>query len=418
MPLFICSAFDQPSDLPKSMQEKTNYVGYFPRGHKSMNASYHGKHPNYQRGSNTSLFGDRDGGHAGHSSAGRSFESNSTTIGRVHDHFQFQSPAIVDADTRKKKLDRNVFNLRPLSRRFYVQNLLPSDRNDNATSTNVNYGFSATVVTTKEDKQLLRRLHMDDADVIDGQRKSITAPNEKFFNVSSASCNPPYTDPMSIDLGSQVSISCQASMHSPTTSGSSTINLIEEQKSGSNNGPASFVCECCPLKKKWFETLGELITHEAEKQRSCSFCGNRFKNRNEAGRHENSVHVRRHSWSCSALSAYDKAFHDSVNTPGEADTCGYCGDEFPRSGCVSGTGGLSGNIAPLHATKQDWDERIRHLQEVHEFRQCNSSKKFFRADHFRQHLKYAHGGKSGKWNKTLENACILEVDPTLDEYTS
>ncbi|KAG8665073.1 uncharacterized protein FPOAC1_013051 [Fusarium poae] len=152
--------------------------------------------------------------------------------------------------------------------------------------------------------------------------------------------------------------------------------------------------------------------HNAEKQYECSFCGNRFKNKNEAERHQNSLHVRRHSWSCSALSGYDRAFHDCTNRPGEADTCGYCGDEFTRSGRGPGSGALNSGNAPRHATEQDWDGRIRHLQDVHKFRECNSSKKFFRADHFRQHLKHSHASTSGKWTNMLENACMLEEDPT------
>lgn len=150
--------------------------------------------------------------------------------------------------------------------------------------------------------------------------------------------------------------------------------------------------------------------HEAEKQYECSFCGNRFKNKNEAERHQNSLHVRRHSWSCSALSGYDRAFHDSTSRPGEIDTCGYCGEEFPRTGCAMGSG--IGGHPPRHATEQDWEERIRHLQDVHKFRECNSAKKFYRADHFRQHLKHSHAGTSGKWTNMLENACMVEEDPS------
>jgi hypothetical protein len=175
---------------------------------------------------------------------------------------------------------------------------------------------------------------------------------------------------------------------------------------------AFFMCECCPKKPKKFETEQELNAHEAEKQYECSFCGNRFKNKNEAERHQNSLHVRRHSWSCSALSGYGRAFHESTSRPGEADSCGYCGEEFPRSGRGPGAGALNGGNAPRHATDEDWDERIRHLQEVHKFRECNSSKKFYRADHFRQHLKHSHAGTSGKWTNMLENACMLEEDPT------
>ncbi|KAI2642341.1 hypothetical protein GGS21DRAFT_301160 [Xylaria nigripes] len=165
-----------------------------------------------------------------------------------------------------------------------------------------------------------------------------------------------------------------------------------------------FMCECCPKKPKKFETTEELSAHEAEKQYECSFCGNRFKNKNEAERHQNSLHVRRHSWSCSALllTGFDKAFHESTNRPGEADTCGYCGEEFGRSG---------GAARSQHPTEHDWDERLRHLQEVHKFRECNSSKKFYRADHFRQHLKHSHAGTSGKWTNMLENACMLDEPP-------
>jgi hypothetical protein len=45
---------------------------------------------------------------------------------------------------------------------------------------------------------------------------------------------------------------------------------------------------------------------------------------------------------------------------------------------------------------------------VHKFGECNQSKKFFRADHFRQHLKHSHAGTSGKWTNMLENACMKD----------
>ncbi|KOS20248.1 Zinc finger protein 549 [Escovopsis weberi] len=173
-----------------------------------------------------------------------------------------------------------------------------------------------------------------------------------------------------------------------------------------------FMCECCPKKPKKFETREELGAHEAEKQYECSFCGNRFKNKNEAERHQNSLHVRRHSWSCSALAGYYRAFHESTVRPGQADACGYCGEEFSRSGVAPRSAAMSGGMSLRHATDQDWDERIRHLQEIHKFRECNSSKKFYRADHFRQHLKHSHAGTSGKWTNMLENACLIEEDPT------
>ncbi|KAI1873748.1 uncharacterized protein JN550_003017 [Neoarthrinium moseri] len=180
--------------------------------------------------------------------------------------------------------------------------------------------------------------------------------------------------------------------------------LTELPKASISRIQGFYMCECCPKKPKKFETAEELNAHAAEKQYECSFCGNRFKNKNEAERHQNSLHVRRHSWSCSALhvAGYDKAFHDSSNRPGEADACGYCGEEFLRSG---------GAGRARHATEQDWDDRLRHLQEVHKFRECNSSKKFYRADHFRQHLKHSHAGTSGKWTNMLETACMIEEEP-------
>ncbi|KAI1411185.1 hypothetical protein F5Y13DRAFT_63930 [Hypoxylon sp. FL1857] len=220
--------------------------------------------------------------------------------------------------------------------------------------------------------------------------------------------NSPYSMPTSLGHSPRTSLARvphQRNISSETRRLASPRKVSEVSKTGISKIPGGFyMCECCPKKPKKFETAEELSAHEAEKQYECSFCGNRFKNKNEAERHQNSLHVRRHSWSCSALllSRYDRAFHESTNRPGEADTCGYCGEEFERRGGVQ---------RPRQATEQDWDERLRHLQEVHKFRECNSSKKFYRADHFRQHLKHSHAGTSGKWTNMLENACMLDEEP-------
>lgn len=89
------------------------------------------------------------------------------------------------------------------------------------------------------------------------------------------------------------------------------------------------------------------------------------------------------------------------------DTCGFCGEEFS-------------NQPP------DWDQRIEHLTSVHKWGECNSVKKFFRADHFRQHLKHSHAGKSGKWTNNLEQTCLRGEDgqsepaslsPTASEHS-
>ncbi|KAG5930731.1 hypothetical protein E4U53_002153 [Claviceps sorghi] len=230
--------------------------------------------------------------------------------------------------------------------------------------------------------------------------------------VSPTGSNSPYTTPASTNHSPRNSISGRSTAYGGNVPATSPRKMVDMQKPSGSKVQPVYMCECCPKKPKKFDTAEELSAHEAEKQYECMFCGNRFKNKNEAERHQNSLHVRRHSWSCSALSAYDRAFHDSTNRPGEADSCGYCGDEFPRSGRGPGSGALAGGVVPNHATEQDWDERIRHLQEVHKFRECNSSKKFYRADHFRQHLKHSHAGTSGKWTNLLENACMLEEDPT------
>ena len=145
--------------------------------------------------------------------------------------------------------------------------------------------------------------------------------------------------------------------------------------------------------------------HQLEKQYTCQFCHNRFKNKNEAERHQNSLHLRRHSWSCATLNnSYASAFHPSTaipstpnanhaqlasGAPSTEDICGYCGMHFTNN-------------------PPDWDARVTHLNQVHKFGECNQSKKFFRADHFRQHLKHSHAGTSGKWTNMLESACMKD----------
>ncbi|OQO02863.1 hypothetical protein B0A48_11146 [Cryoendolithus antarcticus] len=149
----------------------------------------------------------------------------------------------------------------------------------------------------------------------------------------------------------------------------------------------AFMCECCPKKPKKFDSEDDLRTHEAEKQYTCAYCPNRFKNKNEAERHQNSLHLRHHSWSCATLSGPEAAYHASF-TGRYSDICGYCGEDFPNP--------------------PDLAARSEHLNTVHKFGECNKTKKFFRADHFRQHLKHSHAGTSGKWTNMLENACMKD----------
>ncbi|KAI4210701.1 MAG: hypothetical protein LQ351_006477 [Letrouitia transgressa] len=169
-------------------------------------------------------------------------------------------------------------------------------------------------------------------------------------------------------------------------------------------------CRCCPKKPKKFDTEEELRAHESEKQYFCHFCHNRFKNKNEAERHQNSLHLRRHSWSCATLAgSYERVFRPSTSIPSQHpnqppppmdavapfDICGYCGQEFPNE------------------PQPDWNDRIQHLTSIHKFGECNQSKKFFRADHFRQHLKHSHAGTSGKWTNSMEDACKQDEPPPV-----
>ncbi|KAK5114969.1 hypothetical protein LTR85_010007 [Meristemomyces frigidus] len=170
----------------------------------------------------------------------------------------------------------------------------------------------------------------------------------------------------------------------------STDSLSHSRHSSLSHMQGVYVCECCPKKPKKFDTEDELRIHESEKQYTCAYCPNRFKNKNEAERHQNSLHLRRHSWSCAALAGVEAAFHASQGAS-NSDACGYCGDEF--------------------SNPPQWDVRAEHLNQIHKFGECNQAKKFFRADHFRQHLKHSHAGTSGKWTNILENACMKDEPP-------
>ncbi|KAL8970683.1 MAG: hypothetical protein Q9183_001402 [Haloplaca sp. 2 TL-2023] len=203
--------------------------------------------------------------------------------------------------------------------------------------------------------------------------------------------------------------------HPPPTSGkhspaaaprkmSADASSAPKQSNTPNLQAPMHICQCCPKKPKKFSTPEELRAHESEKQYVCNFCPNRFKNKNEAERHQNSLHLRKNSWSCATLSGeFQRVFHPSTTTSQHAsqpptpsdmvaavDICGYCGQEFANE------------------PQPDWNDRVSHLTSVHKFGECNQSKKFFRADHFRQHLKHSHAGTSGKWTNMLEQECMKE----------
>ena len=179
-----------------------------------------------------------------------------------------------------------------------------------------------------------------------------------------------------------------------------------------------FVCKCCRNKPKMFfnrddlqcvhslstspppppaQTKTHALTdglcygrrHERLKKYGCQHCSSLFKNKNEVRRHHRSLHLRDHSWSCASLAGnYEVAFHRSRHGPNSADECGYCGKEFPLPA--------------------QWERRIEHLTQGHKFGDCNQAKKFYRADHFRQHIRHSHRGLSGRWSYYLEKACMRE----------
>lgn len=168
-------------------------------------------------------------------------------------------------------------------------------------------------------------------------------------------------------------------------------SVLHSRQNSVPNVQGLYICDCCPKKPNKFGTEDELRAHHSEKQYTCAYCPNRFKNKNEAERHQNSLHLRRHSWSCATLPTVNDIFHTSHGNDGTTDACGFCGEEFPNP--------------------PDWDQRRVHVSHVHKFGECNQTKKFFRADHFRQHLKHSHAGTSGKWTNMLENACMRDEGP-------
>ncbi|KAH9208251.1 hypothetical protein DL95DRAFT_246390, partial [Leptodontidium sp. 2 PMI_412] len=157
-----------------------------------------------------------------------------------------------------------------------------------------------------------------------------------------------------------------------------------------------FICECYPKTPKRFDTHEETNAHEKETLYRCSDCNTRFKNKNEAQCHQNSLHINRHSWSCAALSGYTEAFQPSADS--SSDTCGFCEEQFRCNNQ------MKFSLNTFVASEADWDERIIQPKNEYKFGECNHEKKFFRAEHF-QHLKQSHAGSTGIWAIILTDTC-------------
>lgn len=79
--------------------------------------------------------------------------------------------------------------------------------------------------------------------------------------------------------------------------------------------------------------------HMKEKMFEHRYCHKRFGNKNEAKRHEDSIHLRPHLWSCAAISDREADFYPSAsldwqmpNGPSD-DVCGYCSKKFSNFSC-------------------------------------------------------------------------------------
>ncbi|KAI7514985.1 hypothetical protein KC347_g87 [Hortaea werneckii] len=132
----------------------------------------------------------------------------------------------------------------------------------------------------------------------------------------------------------------------------------QSRRASASHMQGVYICECCPKKPKKFETEEELRLHESEKQATSKF------------------------------TAFEAAFMV------------VCSVDRHRS-----------SLPSFLRREQHRHLRADHLNRVHKFGECNQAKKFFRADHFRQHLKHSHAGTSGKWTNTLENACMKDEPP-------
>lgn len=90
-------------------------------------------------------------------------------------------------------------------------------------------------------------------------------------------------------------------------------------------------------------------------------------------------------WSCAAITGYEFLFFDSKNCS-SVSLCGFCGATFRKS------------------SDTDWTWRKKHCSDIHRWDECDRDKQFYRADHFRQHLKHTHLAVPGWWSDRLERS--------------
>ena len=129
-----------------------------------------------------------------------------------------------------------------------------------------------------------------------------------------------------------------------------------------------------------------------EKRYHCEFCSRVFGNKNDAKRHQRSLHARPYFWSCAAIVDIQKLLNISFALPLASShtlshqNCVFCGRDS--------------------ATQPRWEDQVRHLTQHHQMHACKQEKKFYRADHFAQHLRYRHRMQCREAVKVLAGCCI------------
>ncbi|KAJ5238516.1 hypothetical protein N7468_003135 [Penicillium chermesinum] len=187
-----------------------------------------------------------------------------------------------------------------------------------------------------------------------------------------------------------------SSLEPPLTGATGKVSMPPMLNASQPVGPklvGLYICDCCPKKPKKFDNPDDLSNTPANTATTAS----RTKTKPSATKTPSISAVTPGLAPPSPTSKPPSTAPPPQTTKLPQDPrmtpAGTAGEEFPNF------------------PQPDWDRRFEHLTTVHKFGECNNAKKFFRADHFRQHLKHSHAGTSGKWTNILENACMKEEQP-------
>jgi hypothetical protein len=144
--------------------------------------------------------------------------------------------------------------------------------------------------------------------------------------------------------------------------------------------------------------------HKLERQFKCKYCSPCFKAKNEANRHENSLHIRGETWKCVAINDFTKISQNSTERASRPDTqvslvdiCSFCGEDFPSQ------------------PSPDWSLRDYHLTSVHKIDGRDKHRSFHRVDHYLQYVVHFHEGQRGPWLTELEELAWWEDNQAGDK---